>query len=57
LVFLLNVEPQTARTVVRPDWPIQTARDLLGATDLPVQDGAFSVEIPFGQVGVIHCTG
>ena len=57
LVFLLNVEPQTARTQVRPNWPIQTARDLLGAADLPVQDGAFSVEIPFGQVGVIHCTG
>ena len=56
LVFLLNLEERTARTKVRLRWKVEAARDLLAGRPLALENGAFEVEIPFGEVSVIHCT-
>ena len=56
LVFLLNLEEGTARTRVRLRWKVEAARDLLAGQPLALENGSFEVEIPFGEVSVIHCT-
>jgi hypothetical protein len=55
LVFLLNVERRRAHTSVKPRWPIESARDLILEQDLALNDGAFTVDLDFGAVRVIHC--
>lgn len=55
LVFLLNVENKTAQAKVKPRWGVTTAEDLLEEKSLPLTDGAFQVEMTFGEVRVIHC--
>ena len=55
LVFLVNLEPRTPNTRVKPAWQLAAARDLLDAVDLELKDGAFNVEVPPGDVRVIHC--
>ena len=56
LVFLLNVEDKTAKTTVKPRWGVAAANDLLESKELSLNDGAFQLEMPFGEVHVIHCT-
>jgi hypothetical protein len=55
LIFLLNVERRRASVSVRPSWSFCEARDLLYDRNLDVKDGAFNLDVPFGQVKVIHC--
>ncbi len=55
LVFLLNLEERTARTRVRLRWKVGAARDLLAGQPLALENGSFEVEIPFGEVSVLHC--
>lgn len=55
LVFLLNVENKTAKTCIHPQWHISAATDLLKEQVLPLNKGAFTVEMAFGEVRVIHC--
>lgn len=54
LLFLLNVEPRTARTTVAPHGAFRTAHDLLHDRSVPVKDGRFSIELDFGDVAVFH---
>lgn len=55
-MFLLNLEERTARTKVGLRWEAEAARDLLAGQSLALENGSFEVEIPFGEVSVIHCT-
>ena len=55
LVFVLNVEPRKARCSIKPKWSIRSATDLIHDQSLDVSHGSFDVEVPFGQVAVIHC--
>jgi hypothetical protein len=55
LVFLLNLEDKIANTRIQPQWNITTANDLLQDQMLPLNDGAFELEMTFGEVRVIHC--
>ena len=55
LVFLLNVEDKMAKTTVKPRWGITEANDLLEGKVLSLSEGAFQLEMSFGEVRVIHC--
>ena len=55
LLFFINVERRTAQSTIRPSWPIQSATDLIHDRTLEVRDGSFEIEIPFGNVAVVHC--
>jgi len=55
LIFLLNLERKTAQTTIKPLWNFTSATDLLSNRALTTSDGGFQVELPFGQVSVIHC--
>ncbi len=55
LVFLINLEHDIAKTSVKPRWRFESARDLLGNQDLTLKDRGFQVEIPFGEVCIVHC--
>ena len=55
LVFLINVEDRIAKTTVKPRWGITTAHDLLNDQALALADGAFEVELAYGEVRVVHC--
>ena len=55
LVFLLNLEERTARTTVGLRWKADEARDLLAGRPLTLVNGAFQLELAFGEVAVIHC--
>jgi hypothetical protein len=55
LVFLINVEDRIAKTTVKPRWGITTAHDLLNDQALALADGAFEIEVGYGEVGVVHC--
>ncbi len=55
LVFLINVEDRIAKTTVKPRWGITTAHDLLNDQALALADGAFEIELAYGEVGVVHC--
>ena len=55
LVFLLNVEDKIARTRIKPRWGIKSADDLIEAKPLSLHEGAFEIEMSFGEVRVIHC--
>ena len=55
LVFLLNVEDKTAVTTVKPRWGVASAVDVLEDEEIALEDGAFQVEVPFGEVRVVHC--
>jgi hypothetical protein len=54
LIFLLNVEPDTAEAIVKPNWSISAAVDLLEKDELEITDDGFRVKIKSGQVKVIH---
>ena len=55
LVFLVNLEHDRARAVVKPDWQFESARLLPSGTELGLRDGGFEVDVPFGDVCVIYC--
>ena len=55
LVFLINVEDRIAKTTVKPRWGITTAHDPLNDQALALADGAFEIEVAYGEVGVVHC--
>ena len=55
LVFLVNVEDRVAAVRVEPRWGISGGWDLLQGVGLEVADGAFAVELGFGEVKVVYC--
>ena len=55
LVFILNLEQRTARARVSPVWGLTEALDAETGRKISVADGAFRVEVPFGDVSIIHC--
>ena len=55
LIFLINVEDKTANARVKPQWGIKAARDLLEDRELSLTEGAFEIDLSFGEVRVIHC--
>ena len=54
LFFLLNIEQKTARATIVTQRPLQSARDLLAQTEMPLSEGALEVDVPHGGVCVIH---
>ena len=56
LVFVFNLDRTTARVRLRPRWRIGAARELLGQTDLAIEDNGFRLEIEPWSRAVVHCT-
>ena len=54
LMFLFNLEPRAAETGLSPKWSFSRAQDLIDEHTVPVQDGRFRVQVPPGEVKVLH---
>jgi len=54
LIFLFNLEPQTARARVKVNWQVGSVTDLFEKTELELDRGSFQVELPPGSVKVLH---
>ena len=55
LLFVFNLEPQQAHTILRPKWKTNHAHDLLAHRDVPITDDTFQVTIEPWEVAIIHC--
>ena len=55
LVFVLNLDRETAQAVLRPRHQIASAHDLLGGSELTVTGNSFGLSVPPWDIAVVHC--